>query len=257
VNTTDALLTYGFATIPNVLSDEECAGMGKALDAMEKEKRERGETEFMSGHQVVMYCVDLERTDVFLPFLDRPEVTDVVSAVLSKPFILSSFAASRSGPLGGFKPHIDGRIPLPRESTHVSAVFCVDDYSAENGAICFWPYSHMTGAAPPPGVAPADLPGGVPCTARRGSVVFFLGSTWHEVGHNVSGRRRWGVIATYCRWWVKPTFDYLGCGADVYSKLTPRQKELYGFTSRPPVFGERRHLTLTKVDDLPTSYPGK
>jgi len=257
MDTTKALETYGYAVVPSILSKDECQRLGEALDSIEKQKRDVGDMEFITDQQVVMYCVDLLKPDIFLPYINRPAVTDAVSTILSTPFILSSFAASRSGPQGGSRPHIDGRIPLRHlsDSTHISAVLCLDDYTEANGAICFWPMSHATGFVPPKGRLPDELPGKISCEAERGSVLFFLGSTWHDIGKNRNGKRRWGLIATYCRWWVKPTYDYTQCGLEIYRRLSTQQKELYGFTSRPPGYREKRHLTLTRAEDLPKGYP--
>ena len=257
MNPVQALERYGYAIVPAVVPTSECERMADALDALEHEQREAGDRAVRDDEQVVIYCADVLNPDLFLPYVNQPLVTDVASKVLSTPYVLSSCAGSRSGPKGGMRPHIDGRIPLRdfADTTHLSAVFCLDDFTQASGAIQFWPMSHTTGSAPPRGVASDALPGRVDCEAARGSVLFFLGSTWHEVGNNSSGKRRWGLIVTYCRWWVKPTYDYTKCGPDAYGRLSPAQRALYGFTSKPPGPREKRHLTLTRADDLPDSYP--
>jgi ectoine hydroxylase-related dioxygenase (phytanoyl-CoA dioxygenase family) len=253
----ESLERYGYAVIPSVLSEKECDYLAEALDLMEKEKRRANETEHLTDGQVVIYCVDLEKPQIFLPYIHLPAVAEVVAKILPAPYLLSSFAASRSGPKGGIRPHIDGRIPLRdvRDSTHISAVLCLDEYQDANGAICFWPMSHTSGLVPVAGMPPDRVPGKISCEAPRGSVLFFLGSTWHEIGVNRNGRRRWGIIATYCRWWVKPTYDYTRCGRDIYRLLSSEQKQLYGFTSIPPTYKEKRYKTVTRMEDLPEEYP--
>ena len=99
-----------------------------------------------------------------------------------------------------------------------------------------------------------DLPGRIQCNVLRGSVIYILGQTWHDIGSKHGDNRRWGIIAYYARWWIKPTFDFTKCGSDVYCRLTPEQKALFGFNSRPPTNADKRILTMTKVDDLPDDY---
>lgn len=89
-------------------------------------------------------------------------------------------------------------------------------------------------------------------TAARGSVVYILGQTWHDIGPNLDGSRRWGVIAYYSRWWIKPTFDFTQATPSLYNRLSTRQKVLLGYNSRPPRPDEDRIYTLTRADELPS-----
>lgn len=252
------LETYGYATIKNVVPSNECSVLADALDKLEQTRGENNPADYViKNGQVVLYSLDLLMPELFLKFDSLPYVLDIVDKILPEHYILSSMAASRSGADGGRRPHLDGRMPLHhfKETTHISVMFYLDDFTEENGALCVWPYSHVSGMRPPEGVEADLLPGKVIAKAPRGSITFFLGSTWHEIGKNFSGQRRWGLIVTYCRWWVKPAYNYTQCGSEIYDRLSQTEKKLFGFTSIPPTLHEPRHHTVTKIEELPEHYP--
>jgi ectoine hydroxylase-related dioxygenase (phytanoyl-CoA dioxygenase family) len=196
--------------------------------------------------------------------VDGDPVFSVVKQVLSngQQLILNSLSASRSNKFepgtnaDAIKAHIDTRMPAPDFGHTESAIamICVDDFTVENGAVRVWPYSHLTGMRPPPEVDTADLPGALQVCAPRGSVIYWLGQTWHSISRNLSGARRWGIISHHTYWWIKPTFDYTYCGAELYARLTPEQKGLLGFNSRPPASPDIRIFTVTKAHELPDDY---
>ena len=43
---------------------------------------------------------------------------------------------------------------------------------------------------------------------KKGSLIIFLGQTWHQLGKNYSGDKRWGVLFHLKRWWIKPSTNY-------------------------------------------------
>ena len=253
----DHLENFGFAIEEGVIPQSECLQLAEALDAVEAEQRALGYTKYMNDAQVTLFNVHLLAPDLFLDKINIPKVMEVVSSVLHDDFILSNFNASRSVSKGGGKrAHIDSRVPIAdfRHTMQIVAMLCLDDFTPENGSTYVWPYSHTTSQDPRKLRDSTDLPGRVQCYAPRGSVIYILGQTWHDIGSNCGNKRRWGVIAYYARWWIKPTFDFTKCGPEIYRRLTSCQKSLFGFNSRPPKYGDDRILTMTKVEDLPEDY---
>jgi len=246
--TLQSLDEYGYAVATDVVPESTCEAAATALDYLDAH-----ESEALSGGQIarsptqtVIYSPNVVDRDTFHPFVATDLAMAVAEQLLEIPFQLSSVAASRSEPEAGRRPHLDGRIPIPHPSpsTHLSILYCVDDFRVDNGATMFWPYSHMSGRKPPAEVIPSELPGGVQLEAARGSAIFFLGSTWHEIAPNLSGSRRWSVIVTYCRWWCKPTTDFR-TEFDPES-LELLERDLYGFTSQPPGPRSDRHHTVVR-----------
>lgn len=117
-----------------------------------------------------------------------------------------------------------------------------------------YPFSHTLGENESVIRAQKNIPGKISCAAPSGSIMYFLAQTLHDVGSNIDGNRRWGVLFGYQRWWIKPVYDFRNCGKDIFQKLTKEQKTLFGFTSYPPRLGNKRRYTRTKIDDLPNDY---
>mgnify|MGYP003332803805 FL=1 len=251
------LETYGFAVDEGVVPQDECSKMAEILDKIEEERTTAGTISYKTDAQVTIDNIHLIRPDIFLNKINIPKVMDVAAAVFSERFILSSFNASRSGPRGGCNPHNDARIPVSdfSNTTQLICAICLDDFTAKNGATVAWPFSHKSGIDVPDHVHSInDIPGKISCEAPRGSVLYTLAQLWHDIGPNLDGKRRWCIHAAYSRWWVKQVYDFPRCGETIFNQLTPEQKILFGFTSRPPLIGGARRYTVTKIEDLPDSY---
>jgi len=91
------------------------------------------------------------------------------------------------------------RMPRPRPEMELNAIWAVDDFTAENGATRVVPGSHRWDDARKPGpddpIVAADMP--------AGSVLLWLGSTWHGAGANRSSRPRRGAYVGYSLGWLR------------------------------------------------------
>ena len=201
-------------------------------------------------------CFFLENPEIFLDKIDLKPVMDTLKTIFHDKFILSNFNASKSGKNGGKRIHIDSRIPITnfQNTFQVAVLLCLDNFTEKNGGTIIWPFSHKSDSDPRHIRNEVELKGGIVATAPKGSVVYTLGQTWHDVGPNLDGSRRWGIIAYYSRWWIKPTFDFTQCGEEIFSSLDNQQKELLGFTSMPPTDAKKRQQTVIPVEDLPEKY---
>ena len=228
--------------------------MANTLDELLKQKND-DKTVFSTDAQTTIFNVHLEKPDIFLNKIDLSDVMNVVSKVLKEEFILSNFNASLSGSKGGNRIHIDSRVPITDFSNTIQivALLCLDDFTPKNGCTRVWPKSHKSGIDPR-SLRGKTVPGAVEKFVTKGSVIYTLGQTWHDVGPNIDGTRRWGIIAYYSRWWVKPTFDFSQCGEELFSKLNSKQKILFGFTSKPPADTKKRSHTLISPDELSNDY---
>ncbi|MES2330078.1 MAG: phytanoyl-CoA dioxygenase family protein [Bacteroidota bacterium] len=248
---------FGYTKINNIVSEETCAILADRFDEIEKKRRDAGNL-YTPGGQTVIYNAHLEDPDLFLPMIDIPEVLAVVEKVLGPNFILDTCAGSRSSVAEGkFGPHIDGHLPISdfAQTTDVQMLICLDPFTETNGSTKVWPLSHKTGIR----IHGTDwykeqMPQPVVLSAPRGTLVMFLGQTWHQIGLNVDNTRRWGLILQYRRWWMKPSFDYTKCGEAIFNKLNDTQKKLLGFTSRPPASADTRIKTIMDINNLPKTY---
>jgi ectoine hydroxylase-related dioxygenase (phytanoyl-CoA dioxygenase family) len=91
------------------------------------------------------------------------------------------------------------RMKRPRPEMELNAMWAVDDFTALNGATRAVPGSHRWDDARKPGpedaIAVAEMP--------AGSVLLWLGSTWHGAGANRSGRPRRGAYIGYSLGWLR------------------------------------------------------
>jgi ectoine hydroxylase-related dioxygenase (phytanoyl-CoA dioxygenase family) len=254
MDTVEHLKVYGYAIEENVIPIDECKKMSKTCDEIKAKKLKEGKL-FSNDNQALLFNVHLERPDIFLNKIDIPQVMDVESKVLKEEFILSNFHATHPSSRGGSRVHQDIHISITDfdHTFSMVALLCLDDFTPQNGSTFVWPFSHKSGRDPRY-YRDKPIEGGLQVTAPRGSVIYILGQTWHDVGPNLDGSNRWGIVAYYQRWWVKPDFDFTQCGPKIYSQLTNRQKQLMGFTTRPPIDGDKQNHTLIPVENLPQDY---
>jgi ectoine hydroxylase-related dioxygenase (phytanoyl-CoA dioxygenase family) len=251
------LSEIGYTVLKGVLDPAECKKMAAHLDQMEVERKKANHA-FVDEQRVILWDVHQTDPDMFLNKVNLPPIMEVVQAVMKETVILGSFGGIRNQmEHESNNVHIDSRVPMQdfKYTFQMIAMMCITDFTKENGSTYFWPFSHRTGMSPkdvyPPGT---PLPGKVQLEGKAGDVILFLGQTWHDVGRNISGEKRWGLLAYYQRWWVKPSFDYTKCGPEIFARLTPEQKVLFGFNTIPPKDGRGRLNTVMNTKDIPADY---
>src|SRR5580692_5240579 len=125
-------------------------------------------------------------------------------------------------------------VPRPRRPFGVSAVWAIDEFTAENGATEVLPGSHLFGHEP----IAADDPRVRPVEMSPGSVVVFLGTTLHRGGANRSDGVRLGLTPQYCQPWMRQIENMaLAVPPDVVATLPERVQELLGYSIMPPFIG--------------------
>ena len=255
MDTIEHLEKFGYAIENNIISNEECEQIASILDKMENEQKQQGVSSSTES-QTVLFNVHLDKPEIFLDKINIKKIMDILTKIFNDKFILSNFNASKSGSKGGNRIHIDSRIPITnfQNTFQVAVLLCIDDFTEKNGGTIVWPFSHKTDSDPRNIRDSVNVEGGITATAPKGSVIYTLGQTWHDVGPNLENSRRWGIIAYYARWWVKPTFDFTQCGEKIFSMLNNQQKELLGFTTKPPKDAKIRQKTVIPVEDLPDEY---
>jgi ectoine hydroxylase-related dioxygenase (phytanoyl-CoA dioxygenase family)/AcrR family transcriptional regulator len=132
--------------------------------------------------------------------------------------------------------HVDDafyRVRRPRPALGAATVWAIDDFTADNGATVVVPGSHTWGegrVATPDEAVPAVMP--------AGSVVFFLGTTWHGGGENRSDRGRLAVTHQYCAPFVRQQENYLlELDRETVRQLSPELRALVGYSIFPPFMG--------------------
>ena len=108
----------------------------------------------------------------------------------------------------------------------IGVMWSLDDFSEQNGATRIVPGSHrfMRSWHLP------DVSAWQTAVMPKGSVLFYLGSTWHGGGANRSNASRTGLINTYSLGWLRPESNhYLDTPPEVAARFNPRLRALLGY----------------------------
>jgi ectoine hydroxylase-related dioxygenase (phytanoyl-CoA dioxygenase family) len=193
-----ALDEQGFAVLERVVDDDRLGSLRSAFEsACSSGSRASGRAETGTRHPADLAA----RGEAFARVLEHGRVLAAVEHVLKRPFRVLFFAGR--DPLPGFGQqglHTDWLPRSPGEPfAVVSALWALDDFTAENGAPRVIPGSHLV---PKPlaksmQTPTARHPAEQLVLARAGSVLVFNGHLAHSGTRNRSrGSRR----ALHCQW---------------------------------------------------------
>ena len=261
------LYKEGYCVVNRVLDKKLCDKLIISLEQLKKKisKNKYFKDEHSKSGQVIIRDLILRDPNSFLPLIDKDLIIDVLKKIFNDTFILDNCMASNSVSVKGkynSLVHIDSHLPSKdcRHTSDVVVMYCFNDFTKNNGATKIWPKSHLSG------VRVQNEKKYLKnrknkfkyATALKGSLVFFLGQTWHQIGKNLNGKKRWGILCHYKRWWIKPSTDFTKCGPKIFKSLNNTQKELFGFNSISPKYNFKRQTknlkTLRKVQDLSNKY---
>jgi ectoine hydroxylase-related dioxygenase (phytanoyl-CoA dioxygenase family) len=196
-----------------------------------------GRNDFEGFRSQRVYAL-LARSRATAELVAHPAVLELVDAVLDAPCLLSANIAINvhPGETAQLLHPDDGYcgMPRPRPPMGVSAVWAIDEFTAENGATEVLPGSHLFGsgsiAATDPRIRPIEM--------SPGSVVVFLGTTLHRGGANRSDGVRLGITPQYCQPWMRQIENMpLAVPPAIVATLPERVQELLGYSILPPFIG--------------------
>lgn len=196
----------------------------------------------------------------FDPFLLDPLVLAVARMLLAGDCLLSTALAAEilPGERAQAFHHDDVFYPLPRPRppVSVSAVWAVDDFTAENGATELILGSHRWGddrrpagpsvaealAKTRPAAAPLSGQDGadtlVPAEMPAGSLLIFSGTLYHRAGANRSGGPRLGLFPQYCAAWARQQENFaLSVPPEAAAAMPEALQALLGYQIHPPFMG--------------------
>lgn len=257
----------GYCVHENVLNDMQCYNYIKSIKKIQDriKKNQNFKDERSSQGQEIIRDLILREPNTFLDLIDNIFIIRVLNEIFKETFILDNCMATNSinvkNDYSGLV-HIDSHLScnLNKNTSDVIALFCLEDFTKETGATKIWPGSHLSGVRIQNSNDYKKLikKKNKYAEAKKGSVIFFLGQTWHQIGRNISKKSRWGIICHYKRWWIKPSTDFTKCGEKIFKYLKPKQKELLGFTSISPRFDFKKKIrtlkTLRKIENLSQDY---
>jgi ectoine hydroxylase-related dioxygenase (phytanoyl-CoA dioxygenase family) len=142
----------------------------------------------------------LSRSPVFVDLAEHAGALRLLRSVLGWPMLLGNLSANITSPGGGeMILHADQLFvptPWPARPQGANAAWCLDDFTADNGATCFVPGSHRLNRPPTRDEGAVA----VPLEAPAGTLVVFDARLWHRTGNNrTRNERRAGVFGWYTR----------------------------------------------------------
>ena len=177
----------------------------------------------------------VNKGDCFLPLIDHPKCLPLVQHILGKRLLLGSFGAHMNGPGNELMPLHQDQWPLiPHHldfCAFTNTLWLITANSPENGGTRMVPGSH---AWPPVDPRVVNSKAGQALarsvTAPAGTLIVYHGRIWHGNGRNRSGAVRSNIAIPYAQPWVRPQENHqYSLRAEVFDRLTPRQRSILGF----------------------------
>lgn len=225
----------GFVVLRDLLSPAEVVAMRSAL-APYLQGKLMGRNDFEGFHTERVYAL-LAKEPALALLVEHPRLLAIIDRLLAPHYLLSAFLAihvhSGETPQGWHFDDGGCRVPRPRPMHGVSAIWALDEFTAESGATQVIPRSHLWGDdAPAPNSAQA-----VSICMSAGSVVLFAGTLLHRGGASWGGATRLGVTSQYCQPWLRQLENMaLAVPPHLAGGLPPRVQELLGYSIAEPSF---------------------
>ncbi|MCP5181132.1 MAG: phytanoyl-CoA dioxygenase family protein [Pseudomonadales bacterium] len=197
------LLEHGLCLVGGLLSTDTVSDIRTALYRAAKQDEARGVRQkgfgldYGDGNHRVWNV--LSRDPVFVQLVQHPVALTLVRDTLGWPALLGNFSANIALPgSDGGALHADQVfVPEPwcDEPQGCNIAWCVDDFTACNGATRVVPGSHRLGR----NHRPEDGDHSVPLIAPAGTMVALQSRLWHRTGNNESDKPRAALFAWYSR----------------------------------------------------------
>lgn len=226
----------GYVILPEVLSAEDRSGIKAALDPfVDGTYPGRNDFEGFSSERVYKL---ISRSPVFADLVEHPVALGALDRIMTPGYLISAFLAIlvHPGETAQDLHFDDGFVqqPRPRPSNMVSIIWAIDEFTETNGATEFIPGSHRWGDGHPP---PED--GAIQrAVMPAGSALIMDGLLIHRGGANISTSDRLAITPQYCEPWARQQENHiLATPPELTARLSPRVRELMGYSIHPPFMG--------------------
>jgi hypothetical protein len=235
---------HGFTIIQDAVSPTDLEEIKRTIAPLEAQ-RNLGRTDFEGTNTIRVYSLAGLGDGIFMKLLaENPKVTGICDELLFNNYLLSTFQSIRQLPgEKGQEWHTDDSFyafyPRPRPGLlAVSAIFAIEDFTANNGATEIIPDSHLWGTERPGEGIRREFKS-MKCIMPAGSVVVFDGSLWHRGGTNHSTSSRLAISPQYCNSWLRTQeSQLLICPPSVAAKYSDKARALLGYSLHPPFLGQ-------------------
>jgi ectoine hydroxylase-related dioxygenase (phytanoyl-CoA dioxygenase family) len=227
------ILTQGYAIVENVLSPGFVAKAKAELEIAIKQEVEYHKTNQYSDFGMVLLCSLYG--GAFIELFDNDNLTEPFNAVLGDGCIVYAYTSSSMPPNKSNysnRLHVDSPRLIPGYVTNMGATILLDDFTEDNGATWFLPYSQNTLEKPS---EEEFYKNGRRVIAKAGSVWFFNARIWHAGGNNLTDKWRHALTINMCRAYMKQRIDIPRAMADMdLSNVSQQALQKLGFLAQVP-----------------------
>jgi len=229
----EALMKNGYVIIENLLSKEVCEQIkADGLNLLGRTGRNAFE-----GHKTQRVYDVLSKTRTTDSLATHPRILGLMDRFFHPSYLLSQSQIiniqSGEAPQGLHYDDAFYRIPRPRQPLGAATIWAIDEFTNTNGATVVIPNSHEWGDE-----RAGQRDEAISAVMPRGSVIFFLGTTWHGGGQNRSENARFAVTHQYCEGYMRQQENYLlELSKETVRDLSPELQSLVGYSIYPPFMG--------------------
>lgn len=230
--TCEQLDELGYVLLPDVMDSAFLNGLRKHVELLYTREGKAAGSEFKQEPGARRLANLLNKGSLFQRVVSHSVVLPLVNYVLRGSVKLSSLNARSVNPHGNHRQplHCDmGALPDERGNWVCNAVWMLDDFTRDNGALRVIPGSHHSNRLPQDALDDplADHRQQCTVTGEAGSVIVMNAHLWHGGMINRTATPRTAVHAFYCRR-DKPQQQYQRqlLDDDVKKTLSPTLREL-------------------------------
>ncbi|CRG83580.1 putative protein Mb3657 [Talaromyces islandicus] len=232
----ETVLRDGYVVLDGLLDEEDVKELADEVDRMTGDDPKFGRKTFEGWATIRIYSL-LNKTRKF----DKCCLFDRVLS-LNDYFMLEGYGLSATSSIQinpGEKAQLihydDGYtyLPRPRPPMSTAIMIAIDEFTADNGATRMVPGSHNWDSKRVP--KPEDA---VPVVGKAGTVVFFLGTTWHGGGPNTTDKPRRAATVQYCQPYIRPVENqFLAVDPRRLPEIPDRIVKMMGYGILKPFIG--------------------
>ena len=226
----------GYVIVPDVFDAE---AMQRVRESAEPLFIHDGGRNGFEGYKTRRLYSPLDDTDSLDPMIEHPLVLGLLDQLFEPNYLLSQLQVIDIAPgedAQGLHPD-DAFYPWPRPRPPLSAatIIAVDDFTEDNGATVVIPGSHKWDDHLP---TDAEIGTSIKAVMPAGSMLFFVGTTWHGGGANISDASRMCVTGQYCAPWCRPQENFsLSVSRERVAASSEHIQRLLGYSIHPPFMG--------------------
>jgi len=193
----------GYCILPNVFDDPFTNTIRKKILDLSLESE--GDFKGLSA------ALLLGRDEIFEAVVTNKKLLTTVEYALGKGALLSQLLGGiRPKGGGNFELHIDSAwtpAPLPDYPLMITGCLACEDFVLSSGPTKIVPKSHKNKRQPYPKEIEEEK-GAIPIICKKGSLIFWLGSTWHGNYPRLKNGKRVVLHISFSRLMMRPIENY-------------------------------------------------